>query len=267
MSRMNDKKKKSVTKTINESDTTDHDSILHGLSSEHQTVYYLIENKMKSIIDEFNLKISERDNRIAGLEQEVINLKRDVSTLSEQIDDAQAYERKDSLILSGPKLPLVIESENTAQIISDAIKDNVGVIIPQGDISIAHRVGRKSPSQTDDKRNIIVKFRHSDVKQDILQACRRVKPKDLYINECLTPTRSTTLYGIRQAKKKFPDIIAGYGSINGKVFTYIKPPSTTAPLPRNTRMFVNSKEKFADLCSNILNCEMNTLVNKWPSNL
>ena len=111
---------------------------------------------------------------------------------------------------------------------------------------MAHRLGRKPASQSEDRRGIIVKLCRREVKYDLMKACKSV-------NESLTPTRNAILYGLRQAKKKFPDRISGYGSIGGKVLVWIKPANSNAPNMRNSKMFVNNKIRFDALCSDILN--------------
>ena len=71
-----------------------------------------------------------------------------------------------------------------------------------------------------------------------------MKPRNLFISESLTRVRCTALFGLRQAKKKYPDVIAGCGSYDGKVYAWVKPPNANAPNARNTKISVNSKEKF-----------------------
>ena len=83
------------------------------------------------------------------------------------------------------------------------IKD-FNLIVNPADISVAHRLGRK-PDQGPDKRKIVVELCRRETKQDLLKACRVVKPRNFYVNETLTRTRSTVLYGLRQARKKYPN--------------------------------------------------------------
>ena len=102
------------------------------------------------------------------------------------------------------------------------------------------------------------------IKRQIFEACRAVKPKNFFVNESLTPTRNSCAYGLRQAKKRFPNIVAGYGSLDGKVYVLIKPPNPNAPNAFNSRMWINTKTNFIDLCTKILKCDHTTIVNKWP---
>ena len=77
--------------------------------------------------------------------------------------------------------------------------------------------------------------------------------------------RSTVLYGLRQARKKYPNIIAGCGSQDGKVYAWIRPPKPNAPQARNIRILVKNREKFEDMCVKNFDCNPNELVSSWPS--
>ena len=124
---------------------------------------------------------------------------------------------------------------------------------------------RRFNSQASDTRNIIAIFCRRDTKLDLLSACRRVKPKNLFIIENLTPIRNSCLYGLRQAKKIFPSIVAGCGSTEGKVYAWVKPPNPNTNMVRNTKVMINSVgtvRKFDDFCSKVLKCESKSLVSK-----
>ena len=56
------------------------------------------------------------------------------------------------------------------------------------------------------------------MKNDLLQACISGTPRDLYINESLTPGRAKVLFTLRLAKRRFPDKIAACGSHDGRVY-------------------------------------------------
>ena len=80
---------------------------------------------------------------------------------------------------------------------------------------------KKIPTDTSDRRNILMKLSNLDTKNDLILSCKRAKPNGLYVNEDLTPVRAKILYTIRQAKKKLPHKIAGHGSINGRVTVHV----------------------------------------------
>ena len=114
------------------------------------------------------------------------------------------------------------------------------------------------PVQGADKRNIMLKLCNSEIKKDILGACRGVKPLGLFINDDLIPSRATILFALRQAKKKFPSkIAAACGSQDGRVFAFVKPPNPSA---KNQKIFVNSMQKLEEFCSDTLNVQCENLL-------
>ena len=92
----------------------------------------------------------------------------------------------------------------------------------------------------------MVKFRDVDVKKSMFSACRVAKPIDLYANDDLTPLKTSIIYGLRQARKRFPQIVDGCGSRDGKVYVFTKPPNPTA---RNQNIFVNTMQRMEELCT------------------
>ena len=127
------------------------------------------------------------------------------------------------------------------------IKDKINLVFNPADISVAHRLGRK-PGQGPDNRNIVVKLCRMETKQDLLKACSAVKPRNFYKSESLIRKRSTVLYGLRQARKKHPNIIGGCGSQDGKVYAWIRPPKPNALQARNIRILVKKTAKNLRIC-------------------
>ena len=231
------------------------------LSDISRRITHEINNKFAQFKEEMIALLDSKDSKIASLEEEIASLKKNLAAVDERCDEADAYERRDTVIVSGGELPdNPADGENCSQIFCNIIKNKVGLIIKPSDISVAHRLSRKPASQSEVRRGIIVKLCRREVKHDLMKAC-----KSVYVNESLTPTRNAILYGLRQAKKKFPDRISGYGSIDGKVFVWIKPANSNAPNMRNSKMFVNNKIRFDALCSDILKCDSSKLVSSWPN--
>ena len=203
---------------------------------------------------------------IAKLEQKIAFLERSVAAIDERCDDAEAYERRDTVIISGSKLPTATDQEKPAEVVCETLKNKIGVIVQTTDISVAHRQGKKPASQTPDKRGIIVKLCRRETKHNLMATCKRVKPSNLYINDSLTPTRNTILYGLRQAKKRLPGKISGCGSVDGRVYVWLIPPNPDAAGTRSSKIFCNTKNKFETLCTEKLNFESSQLVSSWPNN-
>ena len=241
------------------------DDTIQNSSVESRKIFELFQKKLETFMVSVTKQLQEKDEKIEKLEQEIVNMKKDTVTLEDRVEDAEAYERRDTIVVSGSAVPAAIDGENPANIVCNLVKDKIGTVIKASDISVAHRLGKKSITQAPDKRNIIVKLCRREIKHDTLKACRTVQPNNLYVNESLTPTRNTAMFGLRQARRKFPDKVAGVGSQDGKVYVLLKPPNPQAPQARNTRIYVNTKRRFSDLCSDVFKCHHSTLVKDWPS--
>lgn len=83
------------------------------------------------------------------------------------------------------------------------------------------------------------------------------RPVDLFINDNLTKNRSKFLYVLRQAKRRRPDIIAGCGSHDGRVFAWIKSPD---PATKNQKIIINSWLKLSTFCEKSLQIDANSLI-------
>ena len=257
------RRKKAVASTDSESDTSiDPDE----LNSEQKIVFSLFEQKLNAVVMDFKSIISAKDTMMDQMSAEISILRNKVMSLEDKLEDTEAYERRDTVIFSGSELPAVTDDEDCSKVITELLKDKVNYFLRQSEISVAHRLGQKTESQTPDKRKIIVKLCRRDIKNDIMKACRTIKPKNLYANESLTRVRSTALYGLRQAKLKYPNIIAGCGSSEGRVYAWIKPPRPNAPNAKNTRIMINSMERFMEFCTGTLKCNHSDLVTNWPNN-
>jgi hypothetical protein len=221
-------------------------------------------SKFEELKEEFRSKLSEKDRQVDCLQDEVEGLKSKVSILEDRIDDADAYERRDTIIFSGKSVPLVSDEENCAAIVGSIMKEKLKLVMAPSDISTAHRLGRRPATQQPDGRNIVVKLCRRDLKEDILHACRNLRPTDLYVNESLTRNRSTILYVLRSAKKRFPEKISGCGSVDGKVRVFVKSPNPDAPGARNSRTFINTQDTLRKFCDDILGTPLTSFIENWP---
>ena len=127
-------------------------------------------------------------------------LRHKVSKLEERVDDAKAFERRDTLVFFGEAMPQVSADENCTTVVRNLVKEKLKVQLLPTDISTAHRLGKTPSNQQVDRRYIIVKLCRRDLKRDILFACQNIRP-NMYVNEYLTPVRLTILYVLRWAKK------------------------------------------------------------------
>ena len=126
------------------------------------SVFKSFEDKFLNNFDQLRsdfLQISkDQDNKINDLSQEINKMKRRIDTLEESIDNDNAYERRDTLVLSGNAIPLGNKDENSAAIVCKVVKDHLNIVVNPQDLSVAHRLGARPTSQSPDKRKIIAKF-------------------------------------------------------------------------------------------------------------
>ena len=189
-----------------------------------------------------------KDEKISNLEKTVDELSAKVLKLEEGLDDQEAYERRDTLIISGKNVPTVSPNENCPALVQKVVADNLNLSISSSDISVSHRLGPPPRTQQPDRRRIIVKFCRREDKINILQAARRVKPTEVFINESLTPQRQTIMMALRRAKRQLPNLVSGTSTIEGSVYVWVPPPNPTAPGARDLRLKINSFTRFEDFC-------------------
>ena len=98
---------------------------------------------VSTIVKALSIISQEKDTEINKLQDRVDSLESKVTKLEEQLDDVEQYERRDTIIISGPALPSEQTMENPSSLVVNAIKDNLKININLGGINIAHRLGPK----------------------------------------------------------------------------------------------------------------------------
>ena len=136
---------------------TDEDINEADLSEEGRLIVLLLEQKIEKIVSKFTSEVKDRDAKIDHLKTEVDLLKQKVNKMEEKLDEADAYERRDTVILSGQDLPTATDGERSCDVVCSLVKEKLKLNICSTDISTAHRIGPKPRTQGPDKRNIIVK--------------------------------------------------------------------------------------------------------------
>ena len=232
------------------------------LSEEGRLIVLLLEQKIEKIVSKFTSEVKDRDAKIDHLKTEVDLLKQKVNKMEEKLDEADAYERRDTVIFSGQDLPTATDGERSYDVVCSLVKEKLKLNICSTDISTAHRIGPKPRTQGPDKRNIIVKLCRRELKYDLISASKRIKPTNIYINENLTPTRNNILFVLRLARRKYPNIVSGCSSHDGKVYAWVKPPNPEAAGARDTKMFINTQEKLNLFCQKNFNIDAEELISK-----
>ena len=231
-------------------------AIIPAFTSFFSSFQEKLNNMFSEMKEEFLATLAQKDIKIENLEGEIGVMKGRIERLENQLDDNEAYERRDTVIISGPKIPPAHNDEKCDEIVCKLVSDELRCKISPSDVSTAHRLGPKRISQQPDTRSIIVKFCRRDVKSDLISSAKRVKPSELFFNESLTPQRQTIFHALRSAKKQLPNIIDGCSTREGSVYVWVKPPRPSASPtgPRNVRVIVNTMTKLQDFCEKTLNC-------------
>lgn len=204
------------------------------------------------------IDMKRRDDSVDNLTKEVTFLRGRVAKLEERVEDSEAYERRDCLVFSGNDIPDATTGENCAAEVVTMIR-SLNINIDDRDISTAHRLGKKSSKQGPDRRPIIAKLCRRDIKYDIMRACKSQKPK-FFINESLTPSRSTLLWALRQMKKNHSNIISGCSSENGRVCMWRK---SNTDGGRDHKHFINSFEQLKEFCEKTLKEPITVYIDNW----
>ena len=213
--------------------------------------------------EELKTQIAEKDEKIAHLETEVCTLKKTVQKLEDKIEDNDAYERRDTIMISGNAVPNFTDGENTTDIVCQVVRSKLSYNLTPGDISVSHRFGGKSSSQKPDHRSIIVKLCRRSLKLDLVTSSRTKKCGDLFINEFLTPMRQTIAYVLRKAKKECPEIVSGTSTIDGKNFIWTKPPSTAPRGTKDIKWCINNHSRLVEFCDQVINKPLNNFIATW----
>ena len=217
--------------------------------------------------EEFKSAISERDEQIVELKNEVKLLRDKVKKIEGYADDSDAYTRRDTIILAGPAIPVTAPNENCSTLVQTIVKNELKYNLSLNDISTVHRLGPKPISQAPDKRSLIIKFCRRDIKRDLMMASKNQnKPVRLYVNESLTPPRRTIFNTLRQVKRLHPELVCGVSSFEGRVYAYTKNPNANASavLSRDRRHLVNNYDMLVDFCREFVQLPINTFLNSWP---
>ena len=212
-------------------------------------------DSMKNEISNLKKLLTTQSNNMEKLAAENQSLREKVSRLENSLDDEDAYVRRETIIFNGSAIPPSTTGEICNHVIRKVIKDKLKIQIQEADISVAHRAGKKPSTQGPDRRGIQVRFCRRDVKRQIMMTKRDNSDANntLFSNESLTPKRRSILYTLRQMKKKFPALIKGCTSQDGRIYAFTPSPSaTSATRPRDRKHLVNTQEALADFSRNFI---------------
>ena len=211
----------------------------------------VLKRHSETLVEKLQAELKAKDEKITSLERSVSTLKTQVQKMEEQLDDQEAYERKNTVIISGAAVPAVSANENVTQLVCSMARETLRLNLTQADISVAHRLGSKPQNQGQDRRRIVVKLCRQETKNALLANARKVKHPDMYVSESLTPQRQNIAYALRKAKKDHPNIVSGTSTSNGRVYVYVKAQGQASGM-RDTRIEINTLDRLANFCQRTL---------------
>lgn len=241
--------------------------VLEGLpelkSEDSKILLSVLLEKIDELRQEFTAALKAKNLEISSLRGDVNALKSKVSQLELQLDEADSYERRDTLILTGESIPLHSQGEVCSEVARQVVSEKLKISLPPNSINTCHRLGRKPIHQTPDRRPIIVKFCQRDVKMEVLVSARKLRVSNFYANESLSPTRRSILYALRKIKKAHPNLVTGCTSYDGKIYAYTKPSVTAPDNSRSVRHAIKSKDHLREFCESFIKKPLEDFLDNW----
>lgn len=175
---------------------------------------------VNTIVKAVQILINQKDQTIEKMQNHIVQLENKIAELENETEEVNLYERRDTLIISGPNLPVEEQNENTTEKKTiRTIKDNLHINIENKDINVAHRLGSRNTQNS--IRPIIVKLHSRQQKYDIMSACVTVKP-NLYINESLTPKRRLLFKKVWDIRKQHRQIFQQCYTQDGRIYVKLR---------------------------------------------
>jgi len=214
------------------------------------------------LVTYFDSLLKDKQSDIDAMATRVDFLESRIQKFEETIDDAAAFEKRDTLILSG-NIPKVTTDENCKQIVVNLLKNRTKFVISKDDISVSHRIGAKPRRQGADVRKILFKLVRRDLKTDILNACKSAKP-DFYVNESLTPVRDRIYFHLRKITKDNPAVIHHCKTFDGNVTVFLQPVNNTRGISRLPKIVVNTRSQLKEFLRRTITKTFEDLHIDWP---
>ena len=235
-------------------------SEMEKLSPDGKVLFNLMKSEFQKFREEFADMLESKNSEIEQLQAKVLTLEDELTKVKDNIDSTEAYERRDTIVLSGSSIPEGSRGENCVATAQSLIKEKFRVEVSDSDISCSHRLGTKPANQEPDKRSLIVKFCRRDVKTNVLLSGRRAKAHGLFVNESLTPARNSIFRTLRIIKRSHPQLVQGCSTFDGNVFAYTK--STNPNSTRDVRHKINTHSRLVQFCDDHVKLPLTTFLDQ-----
>ena len=105
------------------------------LSEEGQRLLAFFSEQLENVKTSFSGELADKEKEISSLRNEVHSLRKRLARLDDKIDEAEVYERKDNVIVSGDDLPTATDGEVCSQVLCSTIRRSLKLEISENDIS------------------------------------------------------------------------------------------------------------------------------------
>ena len=241
-------------------DNIDSSIDLELLSEDGKILISIMKNEFKKSREEFALMMASKTSEIADLKAKVLSLEDELTKVKDNVDSAEAYERRDTIVLSGSSVPTAHQGENCMATAQSLIKEKFRVEVSAADISCSHRIGVRPINQEPDKRSIIVKFCRREVKTNVLLTGRKAKVPGLFVNESLTPARNSIYRTLRTIKRSAPQLVKGCSTFDGNLFVYTAPANPNSA--RDMKHKINTHARLVQFCEDYIKKPLTTFLDQ-----
>lgn len=100
-------------------------------------------------------ELISKDAKIDEMNNEIEKLKSKLQESESKLDNTEKYEKRDTVIVSGPILPPKTRQENPVDVVRRVFRDHLKINITEHDVSVALRI---VPVNSQRARLIIVKL-------------------------------------------------------------------------------------------------------------
>ena len=113
------------------------------------------DRKCEEVQSEFSEILKIKTNQNEALQAHVGSLQEQLPRVQENIDDNEAYERRDCLVFSRSAIPPSENGKLCINTVKTLVEDELKIKISTWNISVTHRLGRKRESQGPDRRPLV----------------------------------------------------------------------------------------------------------------
>lgn len=162
-------------------------------------------SEMKSIIE-------EKDKALASLKKESDKKDVKIAELERRVDSLERKEREDYLVVTGPAI-------NTS---APNLEESVKNIISSCTRIHPNKLNFTAKKLGNSRTQALLKLKDATLKTDLFRAFRTMKPKDMYINEYLTPANYKLAAELRKLKRE-KGLIHSVFTFHGQVYVKKSP--------------------------------------------